>query len=103
MDSETVHGTVRSGAGSVPEAGPLFWRSVDAGWKRQKHGDGLPVLHPGQTGSSLPEKGLNTATGAAGKGCNEKAAFITPGVRRLKGVYEICFFNIRSGSMTGQF
>ena len=103
MDSETVHGTVRSGAGSVPEAGPLFWRSVDAGWKRQKHGDGLPGLHPGQTGSSLPEKGLNTATGAAGKGCNEKAAFITPGVRRLKGVYEICFFNIRSGSMTSQF
>mgnify|MGYP000999432269 CR=1 FL=1 len=103
MDSEIVHGTVRSGAGSVPEAGPLFWRSVDAGWKRQKHGDGLPVLRPGQTGSSLPEKGLNTATGAAGEGGNEKAAFITPGVRRLKGVYEICFFNIRSGSMTGQF
>ena len=103
MDSETVHGTVRSGAGSVPEAGPLFWRSVDAGWKRQKDGDGLPVLRPGQTGSSLPEKGLNTATGAAGEGCNEKAAFITPGVRRLKGVYEICFFNIRSGSMTSHF
>ena len=103
MDSETVHGTVRSGVTSVPAGGPLFWRSVDAGWKRQKHGDGLPVLRPGQTGSSLPEKGLNTATGAAGKGCNEKAAFITPGVRRLKGVYEICFFNIRSGSMTSQF
>lgn len=49
MDSETVHGTVRSGVTSVPEAGPLFWKSVDAGWKRQKHGDGLPVLHPGQT------------------------------------------------------
>ena len=67
MDSETVHGTVRSGAGSVQEAGPLFW-------KRQKHGDGLPVLRPGQTGSSLPEKGLNTATGAAGEGCNEKSS-----------------------------
>ena len=72
MDSETVHGTVRSGAGSVPEAGPLFWRSVDAGWKRQKHGDGLPVLLPGPTGSSLPGKGLNSAAGAAGG--NEKAA-----------------------------
>ncbi len=71
MDSETVHGTVRSGAGS-PEAGPLFWRSVDAGWKRQKDGD-VPVLRPGQTGSSLPEKGLNTATGA-GEGCNEKSS-----------------------------
>ena len=67
MDSETVLGTVRSGVTRVPEAGPLFW-------KRQKHGDGLPVLHPGQTGSSLPEKGLNTATGAAGEGCNEKSS-----------------------------
>ncbi|CAM6766500.1 Uncharacterised protein [Escherichia coli] len=84
MDSETVHGTVRSGVTSVPEAGPLFWKSVDAGWKRQKHGDGLPVLRPGQTGSSLPEKGLNTATGAAGEGCNEKAAFITPGIQKAE-------------------
>lgn len=74
MDSETVHGTVRSGAGSVPEAGPLFWKSGDAGWKLLKHGDGLPVLHPGQTGSSLPGKGLNTATGAAGEGGNEKSS-----------------------------
>ncbi|BDY37369.1 hypothetical protein MUTS2_01700 (plasmid) [Escherichia coli] len=49
---------------------------MDAGWKRQKHGDGLPVLHPGQTGSSLPEKGLNTATGAAGEGGNEKAVML---------------------------
>ncbi len=31
MDSETVHEAVRSGAGSVPEAGLLFWRSVAAG------------------------------------------------------------------------
>lgn len=52
----------------------VIWRSVDAGWKRQKDGDGLPVLRPGQTGSSLPEKGLNTATGAAGEGCNEKSS-----------------------------
>lgn len=56
------------------EAGLLFWKSGGSGWKRQKHGDGLPVLHPGQTGSSLPEKGLNTATGAAGEGCNEKSS-----------------------------
>ena len=55
-----------------------------AGWKRQKDGDGLPVLRPGQTGSSLPEKGLNTATGAAGEGCNEKAAFITPGIQKAE-------------------
>lgn len=72
MDSETVHGTVRSGAGSVPEAGPLFWKSVDAGWKRQKHGDGLPVLLPGQTGSGLPDRELSTASGAAGDEDNEK-------------------------------
>ncbi|OYC26729.1 hypothetical protein RX23_04698 [Escherichia coli] len=103
MDSETVHETLRSGAGSVPEAGLLFWKSGGSGWKQLKHGDGRLMLRPGQTGSSLPEKGLNTATGAAGEGGNEKAAFITPGVRRLKGVYEIYFFNIRSGSMTGQF
>lgn len=42
-------------------------------WRYQSAG-GLPVLHPGQTGSSLPEKGLNTATGAAGEGCNEKSS-----------------------------
>lgn len=29
---------------------------------------------------------------ACGKGVTKKAAFITPGVRRLKEVYEICFF-----------
>ncbi len=28
----------------------------------------------GQTGSSLPEKGLHTATGAAGERCNEKSS-----------------------------
>ena len=78
MDSETVHGTVRSGAGSVPEAGPLFWRSVDAGWKRQKHGDGLPVCARTDW-QQFAEKGLHTATARAcqGRG-NEKAAFITP-------------------------
>ncbi|EEZ7346935.1 hypothetical protein DAA63_003917 [Escherichia coli] len=39
-----------------------------------RHGYGLRSLLPGQTGSSLPEKGLNTATGAAGEGCNEKSS-----------------------------
>ncbi len=58
---------------------------VSGRWmERQKHGDGLPVLRPGQTGSSLPEKGLNNATGAAGEGCNEKAAFITPGIQKAE-------------------
>lgn len=74
MDSETVHETLRSGAGSVPEAGLLFWMSGGSGWKPLKHGDGRLMLRPGQTGSSLPGKGLNTATGAAGEGCNEKSS-----------------------------
>ncbi len=39
---------------------------------------------PRTDGSSLPEKGLNTATGAAGEGCNEKAAFITPGIQKAE-------------------
>nr|BBV27496.1 hypothetical protein [Klebsiella pneumoniae] len=56
---------------------------MDAGWKRQKDGDGLPVLRPGQTGSSLPEKGLNTATGAAGKGVTKKQPSLLQGFRRL--------------------
>ncbi len=46
--------------------------------------DIILCLLPGQTGSSLPEKGLNTATGAAGEGCNEKAAFITPGIQKAE-------------------
>ncbi|STX07917.1 Uncharacterised protein [Klebsiella pneumoniae] len=49
-----------------------------------RHGYGLRRLLPGQTGSSLPEKGLNTATGAAGEGCNEKAALITPGIQKAE-------------------
>ncbi len=31
MDSETVHETARSGAGSVPDTGLLIWKSVDSG------------------------------------------------------------------------
>ncbi len=75
MDSETVHGTVRSGVGSVPEAGPLFWSqwTLDGSAEAWRRAAGV---HPGQTGSSLPEKGLNTATGAAGEGGNEKAVML---------------------------
>lgn len=76
----------------MQEAGRSDWSSGNNGWKPLKHGEGRLIWLPGQTGSSLPEKGLNTATGAAGEGCNEKAAFITTEVRRLKGVYEIYFF-----------
>ena len=66
MDSDAVHGILRSGAGSVPEAGPLFWRSVDAGWRLLKHGDGLLILLPVLTGSSLRGIEQNIASGATG-------------------------------------
>ena len=52
------------------------WMEAAEAWRR--------AALPGQTGSSLPEKGLNTATGAAGEGCNEKAAFITPGIQKAE-------------------
>ena len=42
------------------------WKSGGTGREPLRHGYGLRSLLPGQTGSSLPEKGLNTATGAAG-------------------------------------
>lgn len=48
-----------------------------------RHGYGLRSLLPGQTGSSLPEKGLNTATGAAGKGVTKKQPSLLRGFRRL--------------------
>ena len=83
MDSETVHGMLRSGDISAPAGGPLFWKSEGCGWTRLKHGDGLPVSPPGKTGSSLPGKGQNAATDA-GESDDEKAAFVTPEVRRLK-------------------
>lgn len=52
------------------------WMEAAEAWRR------AACIAPGQTGSSLPGKGLNTATGAAGEGCNEKAAFITLGNER---------------------
>ncbi len=39
-----------------------------------------------------PKKGCTLPPALPGKGVTKKAAFITPGVRRLKEVYEICFF-----------
>ncbi|WP_247964228.1 hypothetical protein [Escherichia coli] len=61
---------LRSDVTSAPETGAVRL----AGRKLLKHGSWLPVLRPGQTGSNLPEKGLHTATGAAGEGCNEKSS-----------------------------
>ncbi|HFV0523716.1 TPA: hypothetical protein ACH7XJ_004941 [Escherichia coli] len=37
------------------------WKSGGTGREPLRHGYGLRSLLPGQTGSSLPEKGLNTA------------------------------------------
>ena len=45
-----------------------------------RHGYGCAVCSPDRLATVCPKKGLNTATGAAGEGCNEKAAFITPGI-----------------------
>nr|WP_250698508.1 hypothetical protein [Escherichia coli]AZM66510.1 hypothetical protein [Escherichia coli] len=46
---------------------------------------GLRSLLPGQDWQQFArKKGLNTATGAAGEGCNEKAAFITPGIQKAE-------------------
>ena len=91
MDSETVHGTVRSGVTRCRRAG----RYSGGQWTLDGSGRSMATaacVAPPTDWRGLPGKGLNTATGAAGEGCNEKAAFITPEVRRLKGVYEICFF-----------
>lgn len=66
MDSETVHEAVRSGAGNVPEAGPLFWRSGNSGQRLRMYGGWLPILLPALTGSSLHGREQNTASGAAG-------------------------------------
>ena len=54
------------------------------GWEPQKHGDGLPAVCPRTDWQQFARKGLNTATGAAGEGCNEKAAFITPGIQKAE-------------------
>lgn len=48
-----------------------------------RHGYGLRSLLPGQTGSSLPEKGLNTATALPGKGVTKKQPSLLQGFRRL--------------------
>ncbi|CTY29722.1 Uncharacterised protein [Escherichia coli] len=54
MDSETVHETARSGAGSVPDTGLLIWKSVDSGWRLLRRGVRPPELLPGRTGDDLP-------------------------------------------------
>lgn len=65
---------LRSGAIRKQGAGLSGWKSGDSGGKPLRHGSRPPVLLPGQPGSSLPGKGLNSATCAAGAGGNKKAA-----------------------------
>ena len=62
------------GATGRSDAGLSGWKSGGTGREPLRHGYGLRSLLPGQTGSSLPEKGLHTATGAAGEGGNEKSS-----------------------------
>ena len=73
MDSEVIHGTLRSGVTSVPEAVPSVWRSGDSGRRPLKRGSWLPVWHPVQTGSSLPEREPKSVSGVTGDEDNEKA------------------------------
>ena len=68
MDSEVIHGTLRSGVTSVPEAVPSAWRSGDSGRRPLKRGSWLPGWHPVQTGSSLHGREPN----AVSDGDNEK-------------------------------
>ena len=54
MDSETVHGTVRSGVTSVPAGVPLFW-TLDGSGRSMATG----CLHssPDRLATVCPEKG----------------------------------------------
>ncbi len=81
MDSETVHGTVRLVLAACRKPGRYSggqWTLEEAAeaWRR------AAGVAPRTDWQRLPEKGLHTATGAAGEGCNEKAAFITLGNER---------------------
>ena len=60
-------------------AGLSGWKSGILEGKPLSHGSRPPVLLPGQPGSSLPGKGLNSATCAAGAGGNKKSSLLRPG------------------------
>ncbi|MEN1205629.1 hypothetical protein AAIG93_34490, partial [Pseudomonas aeruginosa] len=53
---------------------------------------GCRCCAPDRLAAVCPKKGCTLPPALPGKGVTKKAAFITPGVRRLKEVYEICFF-----------
>lgn len=93
MDSETVHGTVRSGVTSVPHGRAVIlevsgrWMEAAEAWRR------AACIAPRTDWQQFARKKAEHCPAALpGKGVMKKAAFITPEVRRLKGVYEICFF-----------
>lgn len=69
------------GATGRSDAGLSGWKSGGTGREPLRHGYGLRSLLPGQTGNSLHNSGLNGAGGAAGERCNEKTAFVAPGMR----------------------
>jgi len=67
----------RSGAIRKQGTGLSGWKSEDSGGKPLRHDNRPPVLLPGQTGSSLPGKGLDAV--AAGAGGNKKSSLLRPG------------------------
>ena len=58
----------RTGSRAVSLEVRGFWKEAADVWLLAAR------VRPGQTGSSLPGKGLNTVTDAAGEGCNEKSS-----------------------------
>lgn len=84
MDSETVHGMVRSGAGSVPDTGLLIWKSVDPGWRLLRRGVRPPKLLPG---------GLATICPATRRTMPE---IWTEGINKEAGIFEIKFIKLTS-------
>ena len=53
------------------------WMEAAEAWRR------AAGVAPRTDWQQFAEK-MNTATGAAGEGCNEKAAFITPGIQKAE-------------------
>lgn len=54
------------------------WMEAAEAWRR------AAGVAPGQTGSSLPEKGCTLPPALPGKGVTKKAAFITPGIQKAE-------------------
>ncbi len=83
MDSETVHGTVRSGVTSVRRAGRYSggqW-TLDGSGRSMRRAAGVA---PRTDWQQFARKRANTATGAAGEGCNEKSSLHYSGIQKAE-------------------